>query len=133
MTAEEEHYIRVLLSRSRESFAAAELLIENQFFHPAINRLYYACFYAVSALLVQFGVSAKTHTGVRTLFSDRVIRIGLLPNEYGDLYTKLFNLRHETDYAVLIEIDPAETRGRLPSVKRFIEAIEQLIEERIGE
>lgn len=121
------------LTRSRESLASAELLIENQFYLEAINRLYYACFYAISALLLQFGLSPKTHAGARSLFNERVIRDGLLPEEFGDFYTKLFDVRHETDYADLVETDVTKSVEWLPQVKRFIDAIEQLVKERMGE
>lgn len=53
--------------------------------------------------------------------------------EYGDLYTNLFRVRHEVDYSDLVEVDPIITRKWLPSVKSFIEDIEQLTEERMGE
>ncbi|MHB0935051.1 MAG: HEPN domain-containing protein [Armatimonadota bacterium] len=122
--------IQYRLTRSRESLAAAELLIENRFYQETINRLYYACFYAATALLLQLGLSPKTHAGVRSLFNERVIRDGLLPLEYGDFYTKLFDVRHETDYADLVETNPETIRKWLPLVKRFIDAVEQLVAER---
>lgn len=133
MTEEEEKYTRMQLSLAREALVAAELLIDNQSYRAAINRLYYACFYAVSALLQRLGKSAKTHSGIKTLFNAHVIQNGLLPKEYGDLYTTLSEARHETDYTVSVGIDYAETHNWLPQVKRFIDAVEALIEARMGE
>jgi len=127
MMEEEEQFTRIQLSLAREALVAAEILIENHSFRAAINRLYYACFYAVSAFLHRLGKSAKTHSGIRTLFNKHVIRSGLLPEAYGALFTNLFEARHETDYAVSLEIDSVETRNWLPEVKRFVDAIEQLI------
>jgi len=43
------------------------------------------------------------------------------------LYSDLFDVRHEADYSDLVEIDPVQTGQLLPQVKRFIDAIEQLI------
>jgi len=89
--------------------------------------MYYACFYAVSALLLQLGKSAKTHAGIRSLFNQDIMRKRLLPQEYRKLYSDLFDVRHEADYSDLVEIDPVQTGQLLPQVKRFIDAIEQLI------
>jgi uncharacterized protein (UPF0332 family) len=50
--------------------------IDNHFWATAVNRLYYACFYAVSALLVDKGISVKTHAGVRQMFGLHFISTG---------------------------------------------------------
>jgi len=84
------------------------------------------------ALLLQFGLSAKTHAGIRSLFNEHIIRDGLLPKEYGDFYSKLFDVRHEADYADMVVTDPASVCTWFPEVKRFIDAVEQLIREKTG-
>jgi len=127
MTDEKALYLRHRISFAREAYTTAELCIKNQLYRGAINRLYYACFYAVSALLLQFGKSAKTHSGIRTLFNESIIRKGLLPQEYRKLYSELFDVRHEADYSDLVEIDPIQILDWLSQVKRFIDAVEQLI------
>jgi uncharacterized protein (UPF0332 family) len=120
------------LSRADHAVSVAQLLLENRFFPEAISRLYYACYYAVTPLLYVLGLSAKTHAGVRTLLNAQVIQPGLLPKEYGDFYTKLLEKRHEADYAVMANYEQEETAVSLADTKRFIQAIKQLIEERIG-
>lgn len=57
-------YVKYRLKKADETFEVAELLIENKKWNSAINRLYYAAYYAVSALLVQAGINTKTHSGV---------------------------------------------------------------------
>ncbi|MDR2058337.1 MAG: HEPN domain-containing protein [Dysgonamonadaceae bacterium] len=34
-----------------------------------MNRLYYACYYAVTALLINSGIEAQTHAGVRRMLA----------------------------------------------------------------
>jgi len=124
---DEKEAIRHRMAQARESLSAAELLIDHQLYTAAVNRLYYACFYAASALLLEHGYSAKTHAGLRSLFSQHVIHAGLLPDEYGVLYNNLLEAREDADYDEFIEPNPETTRNRLPGTKRFIDAVEQLI------
>ena len=69
---------------------------------PGVNRLYSACFYAVSALLLTKGLTATRHSSLRTLFHQHLIRPGLLPLGQGQLYDRLFDQRQRSDYADLV-------------------------------
>lgn len=44
------------LERAHESLEEAKILFERDFANTFVNRLYYACFYAVSALLLTKGL-----------------------------------------------------------------------------
>ncbi len=52
MTAEEQVLVQYRLERAREALDEAKLLFEAGHLHTYVNRLYYACFYAMSALLL---------------------------------------------------------------------------------
>ena len=39
--------------------------MKNKLWNTAVNRLYYACYYAVIALLVEKDIHAQKHSGVR--------------------------------------------------------------------
>ena len=56
MTLEEAALVRYRLERAREAIDEARLLFETGHLHTYVNRLYYACFYAVSALLFTPGL-----------------------------------------------------------------------------
>jgi len=114
------------------SLETAELLYNNRRYHDVYNRLYYAGFYSVSALLLQLGFNPKTHAGLRSLFNRHVILAGLLPKEYSDTYNDLIEAREETDYEDLVEPDPSILSDWLPKVKRLVDAVEQLIQNRTG-
>ena len=48
--------------------------IERGFYNTAMNRMYYACFYVVGALLLNAGIDgAKTHEGVRQMFNKHFV------------------------------------------------------------
>lgn len=62
------------------------------------NRLYYAAYNAVSALLIANGDTAQTHSGVIHIFGLHFIKTGKVSVEMGRLYNKLFTMRLTGDY-----------------------------------
>jgi uncharacterized protein (UPF0332 family) len=68
MKPEMTSLIHYRLDRANESIEEAKLLLENGHLHSSVNRLYYACFYAVSGLLLAEGLSSAKHSGTMALF-----------------------------------------------------------------
>lgn len=68
MTGTLDDLIRYRINRAAETLREAELMIENLFWNAAVNRIYYACFYAVNGLLLKYGIKANTHKGLRQMF-----------------------------------------------------------------
>ncbi len=105
MTGKKEDYIDYRISKSLEIFDDAILLAENDRWNFCVNRLYYASYYLVSALLFKNNIKAETHNGVKTQFFLNYVKTGLLSKENGKLFAHLFDWRQETDYADFIEFD----------------------------
>ena len=51
--ADRTQYVAYRLERARETLAEARLLVESDRMRGAVNRVYYAMFYAVSALALR--------------------------------------------------------------------------------
>lgn len=130
MTPQEakETYVQYRLERSRESLAAAKLLADADMPSAVVNRLYYAAFYAVNALLCQHSLSSRRHGGVQALFNQHFVKKGLVAKSQGELYNKLFSLRQQSDYEDLYRPDPDEVKQMIPEVEAFVQAISSLIE-----
>ena len=94
-----EEYIRFRTVRATETLEDARLVLDKGHLHSAVNRLYYACFYIVSALLLTEGSSSGKHSGVRSLFDRCWIKTGRLPQRMSEFYRTLFNFRQQADYA----------------------------------
>ncbi|WP_195372069.1 MULTISPECIES: HEPN domain-containing protein [Parabacteroides] len=102
--------------------------INNGFYNTAVNRMYYACFYSVSALLLHHLVDGvKTHEGIRQMFGKHFITTGLLPKDFGKFYTILFARRSAADYEDFLNYDEQSARELQPQTKVFIKAIHDLI------
>lgn len=132
MTPETRILVQYRLDRAREALAEAVLLLDNGHANTGVNRLYYACFYAVSALLLTKGLTATSHSGLRTLFHQHVIRPGLLPLGQGPLYDRLFDQRQRSDYADLVHFGVDEVRAWSVDTQAFVDAVAVLIQEALA-
>ena len=96
--------IQYRIERAEETIEEASLLSKESHFNAAINRLYYACFYAASALMVAYGLTASSHAGVKTMIGMHFVSKGLLSTkgllskEQGKAFSRLFEIRHSGDY-----------------------------------
>lgn len=68
MTGDFKDYVTYRLGRSKDTFQDAKILAEVNSWNSCVNRLYYSCFYAVTALLISKGFEAKSHNGIKTIF-----------------------------------------------------------------
>jgi uncharacterized protein len=117
------------LERAHESLEEALLLREQGYANTYVNRLYYACFYAVSALLLAKGFSSAKHSGIRSLLHQEVIKPGLLDRNAGKLYDRLFDSRQQGDYQDLFRFDLKEVSSWYDEARQFVKTTEHLIQE----
>jgi uncharacterized protein (UPF0332 family) len=94
--------IKYRLDRSHESLKAAELMLENKLYIPAMNRIYYSMFYAVHALLILKESAFSKHGQVKGFFNREFIKTGIFPKEFGKLFNTVFEYRQKFDYVDLI-------------------------------
>lgn len=111
------------LERARETLDEALLLLNSGHANTYVNRLYYACFYAVSAYLLLSGKSSAKHSGVRALFHQEVVKSGLVSQELGQLYDRLYDNRQKADYADLVLFNLAEVQGWFEETADFVKKI----------
>jgi len=116
------------LNRADESLEEALILLERDHINTFVNRLYYACFYAITALLLSKGLSSSKHSGVRALFHQNFIKNGLINREMGKFYDKLFDTRQKGDYADLVYFDKKEIGPWFNEAKNFVNSIKNIIE-----
>lgn len=89
----------------------------------AINRAYYAAFYAVLALLQTVGKTPRKHKGVLILFDTEFVKSGLLPKDLSADLHQLFEARQEDDYLRFDPIRLEEAAELIPVAERFVQAI----------
>ena len=120
-------YIKYRLLRADESFKDALILAEKESWNSVVNRLYYACFYAVISLLLKNDIEAQTHDGSRTQFGLKFVKTGQIDKKFGKLYSKLFDMRQKGDYGDLYDYDKDTVTPLIDSTKEFIEELKKHI------
>lgn len=90
-----EDYSNYRINKAKETLSEVNILIENQLWNTAISRMYYACFYAVGALLIKDGITTGTHTGTRQKFGQFYVKTNIVNREIAKVYTKLFEKRNK--------------------------------------
>jgi len=127
MTEEQKAIIRDRLERADEALTEAKIMLEHRHGNAAVNRLYYACFYVVSALLLTQGLHSPKHSGVRSLFNRYWVKTGLISSRLADIYNWLFDHRQKGDYGDFVRFQPDEVTPWVDEAKAFIEAVKGLI------
>lgn len=122
-----EALIQYRLDRADETLKEVEILAKEAHYNAAANRLYYACYYAVSTLLVANGLNTQSHAGAKTLLGLHFVSKGLLSNEYGKTFSRLFEIRHSGDYDDFVYCDKEMIDEYTPKVVDFIRAIKTLL------
>ena len=115
------------LNRAKDTILEIEILLENHLWNTAVNRMYYACYYAVSALLIANSINAQTHAGVRQMFGLHFIKSGKIDKEIGKYYSDIFDKRQIGDYEDYIEFEKADVIELLPPARKLIEVISRFI------
>lgn len=113
--------------RAHQTMEEAVYMRDGGYYIAAVNRLYYACFYAASGLLIAKGIEAGTHKGVKTMLSKHFIKTGIIPMEHGVTFSNLFDKRHCGDYNDFSYCDKETVNYFLPRAMAFINAAETLI------
>lgn len=117
------------IQRAYETLKEAEVMKREAFYNAAINRLYYACYYAAIALLLKYDVQAQTHNGVKTMLGLHFISTGKLPLKVGKTFGTLFEKRHSGDYDDFAYCDQELVDDLYPQAEIFIDAVAGLVKE----
>ena len=121
--------VTVRLQRAKDTMAEVKGNMQLGYWRIAANRLYYACYYAASALLIKNNLTAHTHAGVINQFGLHFVTKGFISKEQGKLFKQLFNLRQSGDYDDWFDIDEKDIKPLVVPAEKFIAEIEKLIKE----
>mgnify|MGYP002620898127 CR=1 FL=1 len=94
----------------------------------AANRLYYALYYAASALLLSKDIITKRHSGLMSQVHLNFVKTGILSPDEGALFMVMFSLRHEDDYEDFIEVERADIEEYMPQVASLVNKLKSLVE-----
>jgi uncharacterized protein (UPF0332 family) len=127
LTKESKELAKYRLERAFQTLDEAKLLFDSGYINTYINRLYYACFYAVSALLISQDKSTSKHGQLRAMLHKDYVKAGLLSKDSGRHFDLLFQSRQTGDYVDNATFKPEEVKDWLEKTRRFIEEIQKFL------
>ena len=119
--------VTLRLQRAKETLIEAKGNIQLGFWRTSANRLYYACYYAASALLIQNGLLTHTHAGVINQLGLHFVSKDMISKEEGKFFKQLFQLRQNGDYDDWFDIKEQDVLPLVEHTENFITKIENLI------
>ena len=112
------------LEKAKNTLHDAQKYCAEATFSSTVNRIYYAMFYAVNALLITKGLSSSKHSGVRALFNKEFVNKGVVDKETGKFFADIFVNRQEGDYKDFVEFKKDDVEVWLKRAEEFIKKIE---------
>jgi uncharacterized protein (UPF0332 family) len=120
-------YTQYRMDRAEKTLAEARTLFETAQMFGAVNRIYYALFYAVSALACAHGFTTASHSQLRGYFNREFVKTGLIPAQHGKAYGIAFDSRKKGDYDDLVEFEKEQVHEMLSEATEFLRVIKHLI------
>jgi len=108
------------LESARSEYASGRLSF-------AVNRIYYACFYALSALLRHKEKTFKRHKGLRSALHRDLVKAGIVEERWGKFFDEVFESRQRGDYKPMVTFQPEHVTELLEQAEHFLKEMENLI------
>ncbi|HEY9722820.1 MAG TPA: HEPN domain-containing protein [Oscillatoriaceae cyanobacterium] len=127
MTTPETDVVQFRLNRASETMDEARDLATRQHWNGAANRLYYACYYAVTAWMASRALTVSKHTHVRSTLNRDLVKPGLISEALGNFFNDLYELRTESDYLDFKHLEASDVEALVPQAENFIRTIKGLL------
>ena len=122
-----EVLIKLWLQKANDAFESAKLEHAEGHVSFAVNRLYYSCFYAVTALLLKDGKQFARHSAVMSEFNKNHVKTGRVDAKWSRFYQKLFDDRQEGDYLPTAAFEHSEIAERITQAEIFLKIVRERI------
>lgn len=116
------------IDTAKENLAAAQALLELEFYKDANDRAYYSVFHSINALLAIEEVGFKRHKDVLAHFNKNYIKDGIFPKEIGRKISKARQIREASDYHDFYITSKTEAEKCISTAAELIPLVEKYIE-----
>lgn len=131
MDNKEKDLCEYRIASALETMETAKWCAENKHYKDAINRCYYAAFYATKAVLALESVDFKRHKDVVAYFNKNYIATDKFPREVGKKLANLQRKRENSDYDDFFIASLEETEKQLQSAEYIIEEVQKYLKENV--
>ena len=115
------------MEKAERTFEDVLFCLRENKWETAANRLYYALFHAMSALLINDEFQVKRHRGVLALFGEHYVRTEIFSKKDGAILSDLVIMRDNADYNCFYEADEEKLSPYIEPTRMLIQKIKQYI------
>ncbi|MCF6271448.1 MAG: HEPN domain-containing protein [Melioribacteraceae bacterium] len=119
--------IKYRIEQAKETFSVIELLIDNEKYPTAFNRIYYGLFYSLLALGLKYEFETSKHQRLIGWFNKEFIHSGKIEKRFGRTLRKAYENRTIGDYDAFVEFEKDDLLELYEEMKLFIIRIEKFI------
>jgi uncharacterized protein (UPF0332 family) len=114
------------IERAYTALEQAKLNLQMNCLEVTANRLYYAAYYVVSALLIANKIPAHSHEGNVTQFGLHFVKTGKVDRDDGKLLSHLLTMRIKGDYSDRFGLSETDVLPYIEPTETFIKKISEL-------
>lgn len=111
------------LERADALLQTSRNLADDGDWFSTVNRLYYAVYQAISALMVHNSIPINSHDGAKSMFDLHFVKTRRVDVKWSKLYSRLSDARHSSGYGAFIEFTADDVLLLIPQTAKFIELI----------
>ena len=116
------------LAQATETLEEVRLMQEAGHLRAAVNRAYYAMYYAVQAILAKGGLSTSKHSGAISLFNREFVKTGVFDRQLSRWLSELFDLRQDADYGDMSEVSDDQATEAMKQAEEFVTCVKAHLE-----
>jgi uncharacterized protein (UPF0332 family) len=118
--------VELHFQRAAECGEDAQVLLDNNRPVASVARAYYAMFHAATAVLADRGIRRSSHHGILSAFGEYLVKPGLIDRRFHLFLREAFELRQQTDYDPIVDVDNEQAATTLERAIDFVDACRKL-------
>jgi len=124
-------FVNYRLEKAKTAYQSANLLYDSNDFVGAMNRAYYAIFYAVRVVLALEEIDFKRHKDVVAYFNKNYVNTEIFPKSIGRKISQAQQRREDADYDDKYKVSEEKTKQQIATAKELIDLVEKYVRSNI--
>lgn len=116
------------LNRAEEDIEVAVSNHQSGFYKAAINRSYYAIFYAIRAVNILDGFDASKHSSVIAHFNQFYVHEGKFDRATYKLIDSAYRIREKCDYSDFFIASKEDSENQIYNAKEFLNRVRTFLQ-----
>ncbi len=118
------------INNANETLDTARLCVEHKRYKDAINRCYYAAFYAIKAALALEQIDFKRHKDAVAYFNQNYVATNVFDREIGKRLGRLKRKREASDYDDFYVASCDEALEQYEAAELIVKSIQQFLNDK---